>query len=74
MSNHSRRKLKADCPECGSFVSFKREPDLGQIVTCSQCGESLVIVELSPLELDWADDYDDEYGDDGWDDYDDYDK
>jgi len=72
----------AFCPDCEEPVRVAT-PKLGQRVTCQSCGAELEIVEVSPLELDWAydetsDDWEEEEeeeeeeGDD-WDDEDDWD-
>jgi lysine biosynthesis protein LysW len=47
----------AYCPECDSRIRFHSKAQLGQRVICQECGETLEIVRLRPLELDWA--YDD---------------
>ncbi len=50
----------AYCPECDSKINVK-SPKLGQIVSCRVCDTRLEVVDLKPLELDWAfeDDFDD---------------
>jgi lysine biosynthesis protein LysW len=50
----------AYCPECDAKINVK-SPKLGQIVTCRVCDTRLEVVDLKPLELDWAfeDDLDD---------------
>lgn len=50
----------AYCPECDAKINVK-SPKLGQIVSCRVCDTRLEIVDLKPLELDWAfeDDFDD---------------
>ena len=60
------------CPDCGGEVRFKRAPYLGQSLICRQCSVELVVVEKSPIRLDWADSDDDyEYAE--WEDtYDDF--
>lgn len=45
------------CPECDTRVMFYQLPRLGQQVVCLQCSTRLEVVEVSPIELDWA--YDD---------------
>ncbi len=50
------------CPNCGGEIRFKKVPFLGQEIVCRQCNTNLVVVEKSPIELDWAD-YDDDYAD-----------
>lgn len=59
MSSPNRKEITF-CPECDSRIKL-RSPRPGQRVTCHACGTGLEVIELSPLELDWAfsDDYDD---------------
>jgi lysine biosynthesis protein LysW len=66
----------AVCPSCGDTMRLTERPHLGERVTCPACQEALEIVELNPVELDWAFDDDDDYYDDyeeEEEDYDDYD-
>jgi lysine biosynthesis protein LysW len=57
----------APCPECDEDIRISGTPKLGKIVVCPQCGTRLEVVELDPLELDWAfdepEDWDDEESD-----------
>ena len=71
----------AFCPDCEEPVRVAT-PKLGQRVTCESCGAELEIVDVSPLELDWAydepsDDWEEEEEEeeevDDWDDEDDWD-
>jgi lysine biosynthesis protein LysW len=58
---------EALCPSCDETIHFSRVPKLGRKVMCPECGESLEVVDLEPLELDFEeDDYDSDY--DEWDD------
>jgi alpha-aminoadipate carrier protein LysW len=52
----------ATCPECDAEVEVDEDDvDLGDEVSCSECGQTLVISNTDPLELDFApDDEDDE--------------
>ena len=64
----------APCPDCGEMVRVGSRPKEGLRFTCSNCGASLEIINLEPLELDWA--YDDfepdwESDEDEWDEEDD---
>jgi lysine biosynthesis protein LysW len=59
-------------------MRLAEKPKLGEKITCPECGEVLEVVELNPVELDWAfdddeyyDDYDDDDDDDDYDDDDD---
>ena len=55
----------ATCPECDADVEVDElSTDLGDDVSCPECGESLVVSNTDPLELDFADDDDDEEDDD----------
>ncbi|MGC9398946.1 MAG: lysine biosynthesis protein LysW [Anaerolineae bacterium] len=59
----------AVCPSCGETMRLGDKPKLGERITCPECGEVLEVVELNPVELDWAfDDDDDDYYDDEYDD------
>jgi alpha-aminoadipate carrier protein LysW len=40
------------CPECTEDVFVDAESEQGSVVTCDECGSSLVVVGLDPLELD----------------------
>jgi lysine biosynthesis protein LysW len=59
----------AFCPECDTKINVGVQPQKGQLVSCPGCGAYLEIVELSPIELDWAE-VDDDFEDDE-EDYDD---
>ena len=52
----------ATCPECDADVEVDQDDvDLGDEVSCNECGQTLVISNTDPLELDFApDDEDDE--------------
>jgi lysine biosynthesis protein LysW len=71
------------CPDCEEGINFGSRVRIGQRLSCPHCGADLEVVELSPIELDWAyedtdwedeDESDDDWDDDdedGWDDDDD---
>ena len=52
----------ATCPECDAEVEVDEDGvDLGDEISCNECGQTLVISNTDPLELDFAaDDEDDE--------------
>jgi lysine biosynthesis protein LysW len=56
----------AECPHCERNVKLSGETWLGKRVSCPHCGEELEVVELNPVELDYA--FDDEDDDDDYDD------
>jgi alpha-aminoadipate carrier protein LysW len=60
MALPDKKMLVAECPECETKIRFPQAPQMGETLTCHECGEALQVVSLSPLELDWAND--DDYG------------
>jgi lysine biosynthesis protein LysW len=66
--------MKAQCPECDSWIILPKSLELWDIIVCPQCDTSLQLVSDRPPELDYEDysyDDDDDYDDDNDDDYDD---
>ncbi len=49
------------CPDCDSDIKLGGDPRKGQKVTCPSCGAYLEVVGLSPIELDWALDDEEDY-------------
>jgi alpha-aminoadipate carrier protein LysW len=68
------------CPECEAVIDEEFE-DIGEIITCPECGVELEVISLDPVEFDLAlideDDEDEDYSfdddDEDWDDDDLYD-
>jgi lysine biosynthesis protein LysW len=69
------------CPECDAVIEEDIE-EVGEIITCPECGVELEVISLDPLEFDLApaddeDDFDfdddDDDEDDDWDDDEEYD-
>jgi alpha-aminoadipate/glutamate carrier protein LysW len=51
----------ATCPECDADVEVEEtDIDLGDEVSCPECGQTLVISNTDPLELDFAPEDDEE--------------
>lgn len=73
------------CPECEAVIEEDIE-EVGEIITCPECGVELEVISLDPLEFDLApvddededdfnfDDDDDDEDDDDWDDDEPYDE
>lgn len=72
------------CPECEAVIDAEFE-DVGEIVSCPECGIELEVVSIDPVEFDLApmdddeeDDEEDDFAlddsddDDEWDDEDSY--
>ncbi len=54
----------AACPQCSEEVFVDVEMEQGDTVSCEECGDTLVVVGLDPIELDLADGEDGEFDDD----------
>ncbi len=50
----------AICPACDEDVRIGGRARIGQTMTCVHCGARLEVVEVEPIELDWAYDDDEE--------------
>ena len=73
------------CPECEAVIDEEFE-DVGEVISCPECGVELEVISIDPLEFDLApiddedDDEDDEFSFDDaedeeeWDDEDSYDE
>jgi len=46
--------IKSACPECDHEVQIETTPNLGDRVICLSCKTALVVIRLSPVQLDWA--------------------
>ena len=46
------------CPECDAEVHVDLDVDKGEIVDCDECGITLEVVGLDPVELDVVQDED----------------
>jgi alpha-aminoadipate carrier protein LysW len=62
----TREMAFAYCPDCVRRIYLGRKPWIGQPVTCESCGADLEVVDLNPLELDWAGDLPDEDLEEEW--------
>ena len=57
--------MSAICPECDSPVDVDEfDVDIGDELTCSECGSLLRVANDSPLEFDIADEDDEDEEDD----------
>lgn len=50
----------AECPGCGHIVKLGSKVEVGERLDCPECGETLEVISLRPLELDYA------FDDEGW--------
>lgn len=71
------------CPECEAVIDEEFE-DIGEIITCPECGVELEVISIDPVEFDLAliddeedDDefsFDDDEDEEDWDDDESYDE
>ncbi|MCJ7703426.1 MAG: hypothetical protein MUO62_17720 [Anaerolineales bacterium] len=63
----------AECISCGTEITFREAPKMGQLVKCKRCEAEFEVVWLDPIELDWPfiDDEDDDEEEYDYDDDDD---
>ena len=55
----------AICPACDAEVEVDElDADVGDELSCPECGQNLVVNGTDPIELDFADDEDEEDDDD----------
>ncbi len=53
------RLIVGYCPECDAPIDEEFE-DVGEIVTCPECGVDLEVISLDPVEFDLAPDEDED--------------
>ena len=54
-----------NCPECDAEVEIDEvDADVGDEVSCAECGQNLVVSSTDPFELDFASDEDEDDEDD----------
>ena len=60
-----------NCPSCDAVIDVDQEDlDEGEVLTCDECGSTLNVVGLDPLELKVEDDGDEDEDEDDDDDLD----
>ena len=58
----------SNCPECEEEVYVDADSEQGDQVSCDECGASLIVVGLDPIELDLkTESDDDDFKDDDYD-------
>ena len=53
------------CPDCDGRTEFNPHAVVGQKVTCPHCDSDFEVINVEPLELDWAYDWSWGYEEDG---------
>ena len=52
--NTPANPLTTVCPSCAVRIQFNKRPPLGEIIICGECEETLEVVRLTPLKVDWS--------------------
>ena len=61
--------MAANCPECDSPIDVdEMDVDIGDELSCSECGALIRVASDSPLELELADDEDEDEDEDDYED------
>ena len=50
------------CPECDAEVPLPQGAMENELISCPECGTELEIVSLNPLELDYAPEVEEDWG------------
>ena len=51
-----------ECPECGTDLVLPPNTVVGEIVACPDCGTELEVRSLNPVELDYAPEEEEDWG------------
>jgi alpha-aminoadipate carrier protein LysW len=46
--------ITVSCIDCDKPIKLPFRPLLGDIISCSHCGAELEVIDVNPVELDWA--------------------
>lgn len=52
--NKQAVRLVAACPECHAQIRFRKQPELGDLVTCPECSTMAEVIREAPIKLSWA--------------------
>lgn len=51
-----------ECPECAADVSIPADVMANELLTCEDCGVELEVMSLDPLEIDFAPEVEEDWG------------
>ena len=61
--------MAVNCPECDAVLDVEEdELDVGDALTCEECGATVAVTSKEPIELALADDDDEDFDEDDDDD------
>jgi len=52
----------AECPECAGTITIKPGTEVGEILSCPDCGSKLEVRSLSPPQLEKAPEVQEDWG------------
>lgn len=61
--NTKSNAMTTYCRACHSRIRFSERPELYDIVVCPECDEEFEVIRVSPIQIDWLSDFEEE---DGW--------
>jgi lysine biosynthesis protein LysW len=47
-------KATIKCVECRESITLPGKTELGQVVTCPECGTEMEVIALDPAKADWV--------------------
>jgi len=54
--------MKAKCPECAAAITMGNDVEVGEILTCPDCGAELEVTSVNPLTLELAPEVEEDWG------------
>ena len=51
-----------ECIECGNELKLGEDVEVGELITCSDCGTDLEVTSLKPLKLELAPEEEEDWG------------
>ena len=57
-----RCRMKAKCPECAAAITMGNDVEVGEILTCPDCGAELEVTSVDPLTLELAPEVEEDWG------------
>ena len=54
--------MTAQCPLCAAEVTLEGNTEVGELLDCSECGEELEVISLSPAKLAKAPEEEEDWG------------
>jgi len=51
-----------ECPECAAEVQLPADVEVGEILTCTDCGVELEVMGTNPIVLDLAPEEEEDWG------------